>query len=53
VVYNATSYMPTHPGGPGQIIPYCGQDATSVFSQIHSQRAWNILNNYYVGNFTR
>ena len=52
-VYNVTNYIPIHPGGSGQIILYCGQDATSLFSSIHSQRAWNILNNYYVGNFAR
>jgi cytochrome b involved in lipid metabolism len=30
-VYNVTSYIPVHPGGPGRIIPYCGGDATVAF----------------------
>ena len=55
-VYNVTSYIPIHPGGPGQIIPYCGKDATVAFDTkggrgSHSQNAQNLLSNYYVGNF--
>lgn len=49
-VYNVTSYIPSHPGGTGSIISYCGKDATSAFSG-HSQNAANILGSYYVGDF--
>lgn len=50
-VYDATSYIFQHPGGPGQIIAYCGKDASQVFDSIHSNRARNILTTFYVGNF--
>lgn len=57
-VYNATSLIPIHTGGPEQIISYCGKDATTAFNTkdgrgAHSQRAQDILNNYYVGDITR
>lgn len=43
-VYDVTNYMNTHPGGTGQIIPYCGKDATNAFDTqggqgSHSQQA--------------
>ena len=51
-VYNLTNFISLHSGGPGQIIDYCGKDGTSAFNTgPHSQKAQNILNNYYVGNF--
>ena len=31
-VYNVTSFLPRHPGGPEKIIPLCGQDATTQFT---------------------
>jgi cytochrome b involved in lipid metabolism len=31
-VYDVTSYMPTHPGGPQWIIDHLGTDATAVFA---------------------
>jgi len=54
-VYNVTSLIPVHSGGPNQIIAYCGKDGTTAFDTkdgrgSHSQRAQSILNNYYVGN---
>ena len=57
-VYNVTNLIPIHSGGPGQIIPYCGKDATNAFDTkngrgSHSQRAQDALNNYYVGDLTR
>ncbi len=48
-VYDVTSYIPYHPGGPSTIIPYCGRDATSAFSG-HSSAARNMLAGYFVGN---
>lgn len=34
-VYNVTSFIPNHPGGPQRIIPLCGTDATSNFTEQH------------------
>ena len=47
-VYDATEYVETHPDG-NSILDGCGQDATAYFSAVHSQRAWGILSNYYIG----
>lgn len=57
-VYNATSYIPLHPGGPDKIISLCGQDATTAFTTRggkgpHPAKAQDVLNNYYVGNLAR
>lgn len=54
-VYDVTNFLPMHSGGAGQIIPFCGKDATSAFATkngrgSHRQGDLNILNNYYVGN---
>jgi cytochrome b involved in lipid metabolism len=54
-VYNATSYLNLHPGGRGQIIPYCGQDATQAFATkggqgSHSNSAFAELAQLYVGD---
>jgi cytochrome b involved in lipid metabolism len=53
-VYNLTSYLNQHPGGPDKITPYCGKDATQPFSQKpngqpHSQRANDVLASLQVG----
>lgn len=57
-VYNVTNYLNSHPGGVGTITPYCGADSTGAFTTkggrgAHSGFAWNILNNYYVGDLGR
>jgi predicted heme/steroid binding protein len=31
VVYDVTSYIDAHPGGRGNILAYCGQEATANF----------------------
>ena len=31
-LYNVTSFLPEHPGGEEQIIPFCGKDATAAFA---------------------
>ncbi len=48
-VYNATSYISSHPGG-SAILQGCGKDATSMFASIHSPNAYNILDSYFIGN---
>ncbi len=54
-VYDVTSYLPYHPGGPGLIMPYCGGDATTAFAtqdrgRSHSPTANDMLAAYYVGD---
>ncbi len=48
-VYNVTAFIDKHPGGAKKITERCGQEATSVFSAIHSNFAWNLLKDYYLG----
>lgn len=55
-VYDVTSYLSNHPGGPQQIIPLCGKDATVAFTtknkpepQSHSDQSRDNLEKYYVG----
>lgn len=57
-VYNVTNYIQAHPGGK-TILEGCGQDATQLFETRpmgsgtpHSQRAKNLLDNYYIGNLS-
>ncbi|MEM4260983.1 MAG: cytochrome b5-like heme/steroid binding domain-containing protein [Candidatus Woesearchaeota archaeon] len=55
-VYDVTNYikMNKHPGGK-IIIEGCGKDATELFNtkggrgEGHSEKAWNFLENYYIG----
>lgn len=50
-VYNITNYLPYHPGGVGEILPYCGKDGGAAFAGLpHSKNASNILASYYIGN---
>jgi len=49
-VYDVTSYVNQHPGGVDNIVSGCGTDATDLFAQIHSQRAYDMLVNFYVGD---
>jgi len=58
-VYDVTSYIYAHPGGTGEILKYCGQDASKGFAskdkfiaQDHSQFAYAELASFYVGNLT-
>ncbi len=49
-VYNITSYIPNHPGGP-QIVSACGTDATSAFNNVgkHQGKATSLLPTYKIG----
>jgi cytochrome b involved in lipid metabolism len=54
-VYSVTKYLPIHPGGSGEITPYCGKDATTAFATkggkgSHSQSAAQALSSFYVGD---
>ncbi len=55
-VYNVTGFLNDHPGGAGEILPFCGQDATNAFASKnknpaskHSQLAVNMLADYLIG----
>lgn len=49
-IYNVTSYIPKHPGGRRTITTRCGTETTSIFIQVHSNAAWDILKDYKIGN---
>lgn len=48
-VYNITEYIPSHPAGKS-ILQGCGQDATQLFTDKHSKKTNNKLNDYLIGN---
>lgn len=51
-VYAVTSFLSIHPGGAGEIIPYCGKDATSAFQEMekHDSRARDSLLTLLIGS---
>lgn len=54
-IYNVTSYLINHPGGAGEITPFCGQEATLAFQTkndkgAHSQAAYDMLAPYFIGD---
>ncbi|MCL4374849.1 cytochrome b5 domain-containing protein [Patescibacteria group bacterium] len=54
-VYQVTDFLSLHPGGAGEIIPYCGQDATQAYltkggrGVSHSAAADQMLSQLKVG----
>lgn len=42
-VYDLSSYLDTHPGGPRIILKYAGRDATEEFEPIHPT---NVIEKY-------
>lgn len=53
-IYNVTSYIRTHKGGPDKIISVCGQDATTLFTSRngkgpHPDKVQASLNQILVG----
>jgi len=49
-VYSVASFIDAHPGGVKKIVQECGGEASAVFSAIHSNFAWNLLKDYYIGD---
>jgi len=51
-VYNVSPYVGRHPGG-SAILSGCGGDATTLFTAMggrgHSQSAWNLLPQFFIG----
>jgi len=57
-VYSVSSYLSSHPGGAGTIIPNCGKEATQLFNtkgskDPHSANANSMLADYYVGELNQ
>jgi cytochrome b involved in lipid metabolism len=58
-IYDATSYINSHPGGKSEIIPGCGKDATNLFNtkgnkgSSHSSSANSLLDSFYLGNLNQ
>ncbi|MBP9803147.1 MAG: cytochrome b5 domain-containing protein [Candidatus Pacebacteria bacterium] len=48
-VYSVASFIDSHPGGVSKLVNECGREASAVFAKIHSNFAWNLLNDYYIG----
>jgi cytochrome b involved in lipid metabolism len=57
MVYDVTGFDTTHPGGEA-ILQGCGTDATGLFEErptdgsSHSDKARNLLPNFYIGDLT-
>eukprot|EP00435_Cladocopium_sp_Y103_P006559 s4644_g2.t1 len=49
MVYDGTPFLHNHPGGASSILFAAGMDATEDFEAVHSTRAMDMLNDYYVG----
>ncbi len=61
-IYDVSKYLEfgLHPGASDTITPYCGKEATNAFEtkdkkkpKSHSGKAWDMLNDYYVGDLTQ
>ena len=51
-VYDATPYLDDHPGGAASIVMNAGEDATEEFMAIHSDKAKQMLEEYYIGELS-
>lgn len=55
-VYNITSYIPNHPGGPAEISQICGRDGSELFAkpaQHASSGAKDILAQFEIGKLVQ
>ena len=59
-VYDLTSFLGSHPGGTGSMLPYCGQDGSVAYqtkdltpARGHSSYANSLLDNYYLGDLNQ
>ncbi|MFN4181105.1 MAG: cytochrome b5 domain-containing protein [Candidatus Paceibacteria bacterium] len=48
-VYSVAGFIDQHPGGANKILEMCGKEATKTFTLIHSNFAWNLLKDFYIG----
>jgi cytochrome b involved in lipid metabolism len=49
-VYDITKYFGKHPAGDRIMLEYCGQETSRAFAATHSNFAWNLLSDYYIGD---
>ncbi len=49
-VYSVAGFIDKHPGGREKILSMCGKEATAIFTKIHSNFAWNLLKDFYIGD---
>lgn len=49
LVYDATEFLDSHPGGASSILLSSGTDCTDEFESIHSTKAWKMLEKYCIG----
>lgn len=49
-VYSVSSFIDSHPGGAKKIISNCGREVSGIFASIHSNKAWDLLKNYYLAD---
>jgi len=49
-VYDATKFIPFHPGGETAILINAGTDCSEEFNMIHSEKARKMLTKYYIGD---
>ena len=51
-IYNLTSWIGQHPGGPENILSICGQDGSNAFNNQHGGQALpqSMLQQFYVAN---
>jgi nitrate reductase (NAD(P)H) len=52
-VYDCASYMNDHPGGASSIMLVAGVEATEDFEAVHSYKAWEILEDYFIGSLRK
>ena len=48
-VYDCTPYLHEHPGGYASILMNAGADSTDDFEAVHSKKAWDMLEDYFIG----
>jgi cytochrome b involved in lipid metabolism len=51
-VYDLTTWIPKHPGGPDKILAICGKDGTEPFMSQHGKNSQIVagLQTFYIGN---
>ena len=49
-VFDCTPFLAAHPGGAQSIKINAGMDCTEDFEAVHSKKAWQMLEDYYIGN---
>ena len=52
-VFDVSAFVEDHPGGKNAIQKKAGTDATTVFTSIHSEKAWGLLEKYYLGDLAK